>query len=96
MKTPLQLLKDKRSSAVIDVRAIEIQLARLNESAEPTMIKADLRSVAAMFHEYIATLDESIHDIECVMLASKPMLLLSAIGLTHSAEDQLASLPWIA
>jgi hypothetical protein len=71
MNTPLQLLKDKRSSAVIDVRAIEIQLARLNESAEPTRIKADLRSVAAMFHEYIATLDESIHDIECVMLAVK-------------------------
>ena len=70
MKTPVQLLKDRRSSAVKDVRAIEIQLAHLNESAEPTRIKADLRSIAAMFHEYIATLDESIHDIECVMLAS--------------------------
>ena len=96
MKTLLQLLKEKRSSAVIDVRAIEIQLARLNESAEPTRIKADLRSVAAMFREYIATLDESIHDMECVMLVSKPMLLLSPIGLTHSAGDHVASLQWKA
>jgi len=96
MNIPLQLLKDKRSSAVIDVRAIEIQLAHLNELAEPTRIKADLRSVAAMFHEYIATLDESIHNIEDVMRVSKPMLPLSPIGLTHSAEDHVASLPWIA
>ena len=77
MNTPLQLLKDKRSSALIDARRVEIQLARLNESAEPTRIKTDLRSVAGMFYEYIATLDESIHDIECVMRVSKPMLLLS-------------------
>jgi len=77
MNTPLQLLKDERSSAVIDVRSIEIQLACLNESAEPTRTKTDLRSVAGMFYEYIATLDESIHNIEDVMRVSKPMLLLS-------------------
>ena len=78
MNTPLQLLKDKHSSAVIDARTIEIHLARLNsESAEPTRIKNDMRSVAGMFHDYIATLDESILNIECVMRVSKPMLLLS-------------------
>jgi hypothetical protein len=79
MNTPLQLLKDKRSSAVIDARTIEINLARLNnESAEATTrIKFAMRSVEGMFHDYIATLDESIHDIECVMRVSKPMLLLS-------------------
>ena len=77
MNTPLQLLKDKRSSAVIDARTIEIHVARLNsESAEPTRIKI-MRSVAGMFHDYIATLDESILNIECVMRVSKPMLLLS-------------------
>lgn len=76
MNTPLQLLKDKRSSALIDARRIEIQLARLNESAESTRIKID-RSVAEMFYEYIAELDESIHNIEDVMRVSKPMLLLS-------------------
>lgn len=72
MNTPLQLLKDKRSSTLIDARRIEIQLACLNESDEPTRIKID-RSVAEMFYEYIAELDESIHDIECVMLVSRPM-----------------------
>jgi hypothetical protein len=77
MNIPLQLLKDKRSSAVIDVRSIENQLSCLNESAEPTRIKTDLRSVAVMFYEYIATLDESIHNIEDVMRVSKPMLPLS-------------------
>lgn len=76
MNTPLQLLKDKRSSALIDARTIEIQLARPNESDEPIRIKID-RYVAEMFYEYIAELDESIHDIECVMRVSKPMLLLS-------------------
>jgi hypothetical protein len=56
----LQLLRDKRSSAVIDVETIEAQLARLTESAEACGIKTNLRSVAKLYREYIATLDESI------------------------------------
>jgi hypothetical protein len=56
----LQLLRDKRSSAVIDVETIEAQLARLTESAEACGIKMNLRSVAKLYREYIATLDESI------------------------------------
>ena len=60
MNSSLQLLRDKRSSAEIDVRTIEAHLARLTESAEAAGIKTNLRSVARLFHEYIATLDESI------------------------------------
>jgi hypothetical protein len=56
----LKLLRDKRSSAVIDVQNIEAQLARLTESAEACGIKTNLRSVAKLYREYIATLDEFI------------------------------------
>jgi len=61
MASFLQLLRDKRSSAVIDVQTIEAQLAHLAESAEACGIKTNLRSVAKLYREYIATLDESIH-----------------------------------
>jgi ABC-type transporter Mla subunit MlaD len=60
MSSSLQLLRDKRSSAAIDARTVEAQLARLTESAEAAGIKTNLRSVAKLFHDYIATLDESI------------------------------------
>ena len=63
MASFLQLLRDKRSSAVIDVQTIEAQLAQLadlTESAEACGIKTNLRSVAKLYREYIATLDESI------------------------------------
>jgi ABC-type transporter Mla subunit MlaD len=63
MSSPLQLLRDKRSSAVIDARTVEAQLARLTESAEAAGIKTNLRSVAKLFHDYIATLDESIQQV---------------------------------
>jgi hypothetical protein len=56
----LQLLKAKRSSALIDARKMEAQLACLNESAEAAGIKTNLRSVARMFREHIAALDEAI------------------------------------
>jgi hypothetical protein len=56
----LQLLKSKRSSALIDARKAEAQLTLLNESADTAGIKTNLLSVALMFHEYIASLDEAI------------------------------------
>jgi len=56
----LQLLKAKRSSALIDARKMESQLARLNESAEAAGIKTNIRYVARMFREQIAALDEAI------------------------------------
>jgi ABC-type transporter Mla subunit MlaD len=63
MSSSLQLLRDKRSSAAIDARTVEAQLARLTESAEAAGIKTNLRSVAKLFHDYIATLDESIQQV---------------------------------
>jgi hypothetical protein len=59
----LQLLRDKRSSAVIDVQTVEAQLAHLAESAKSCGIRANLRSVAKLYREYIATLDESIQTV---------------------------------
>jgi hypothetical protein len=63
MPSFLQLLRDKRSSAVIDVQTMEAQLAHLTESAEACGIKTNLRSVAKLYREYIATLDESIQTV---------------------------------
>jgi hypothetical protein len=48
---------------VKDARTVETQLARLTESAEAAGIKTNLRSVAKLFHDYIATLDESIQQV---------------------------------
>ena len=60
MKTPLQLLKAKRSSALMDARKMEAQLARLNKEAEAAGIGTNLRCIVQMFRDYIATLDEAI------------------------------------
>jgi hypothetical protein len=60
LNTPLQLLKAKRSSALIDARKMEAQLARLNQSAETTGIAINGRRIVQMFREYVATLDEAI------------------------------------
>jgi hypothetical protein len=60
LNSTLQLLKAKRSSALIDVRKMEAQLARLNKSAEAAGIETNLRCVARMFREQIAALDEAI------------------------------------
>jgi chorismate mutase len=60
LTTTLQLLKAKRSSAIKDARKIEAQLARLNESAEATGIKTNLRYVTRLFRDHIAALDEAI------------------------------------
>jgi hypothetical protein len=60
LNTPLQLLKAKRSSALMDARKMEVQLARLNKEAEAAGMGTNLRYGATMFRDYIATLDEAI------------------------------------
>jgi hypothetical protein len=60
LNSPLQLLKAKRSSALMDARKMEAQLARLNQSAENAGITTNIRSILRMFRDYIATLDEAI------------------------------------
>jgi hypothetical protein len=57
---PLKLLKQKRSSALIDARRIEAQLTRLSNSAATAGIRTNLICIAGMFRDYIATLDEAI------------------------------------
>lgn len=58
--SPLKLLKQKRSSAVIDARRIESQLTRLSNSAATAGIRTNLVCIVGMFRDYIATLDEAI------------------------------------
>jgi hypothetical protein len=58
--SPLQLLKQKRSSALIDARRIEAQLTRLSNSAATAGIRTNQLCIAGMFRDYIATLDEAI------------------------------------
>lgn len=60
MNPTLQLLKAKRSSALIDTRKMEAQLARLNESADAAGIRTNLSCITGMFRDYIASLDEAI------------------------------------
>jgi hypothetical protein len=63
MQTPncsLQLLKQKRSSAMIDVGSIEARITRLTNSTATAGIRTNLLCVEGMFREYIATLDEAI------------------------------------
>jgi hypothetical protein len=58
--SPLKLLKQKRSSALIDARRMEAQLTRLSNSAATVGIRTNLVRIVGMFHDYIATLDEAI------------------------------------
>jgi hypothetical protein len=60
----LKLLKAQRSSALIDARKMEAQLARLNRSAEAARTKTYLRYVARLFRDYIRTLDEDIRSAQ--------------------------------
>jgi hypothetical protein len=60
LNSPLQLLRAKRSSALMDARMMEAQIVRLNESAENAGITTNLRSILQMFRDYVATLDEAI------------------------------------
>jgi hypothetical protein len=57
---PLQLLKQKRSSALIDARQIEAKLLRLSNSTATAGIRTNLLCIVGMFRDYIATLDEDI------------------------------------
>jgi hypothetical protein len=56
----LKLLKAKRTSALKDAQKMEAQLARLNRDAEAAGIATNLRCIAQMFRDYIASLDEAI------------------------------------
>jgi len=60
LNSALKLLKAQRSSALIDARKMEAQLARLDESPEAVGGKTYLRYVARMFRDQIAMLDEAI------------------------------------
>jgi hypothetical protein len=60
LNSPLQLLKAKRSSALMDARKMEAQLAHLNQSAENAGITTNLHSILQMFRDHVATLDEDI------------------------------------
>lgn len=60
MNPTLQLLNAKRSSALIDARKMEDQLARLSESADSAGIRTNLSCITRMFRDYIASLDEAI------------------------------------
>jgi hypothetical protein len=58
--SPLHLLEQKRSSAMIDIGNIETRLTRLSNSTATAGIRTNLLCVVGMFREYIATLDEAI------------------------------------
>ena len=64
--SPLQLLKQKRSSAMIDIGNIEARLTRLSNSTATAGLRTNLLCVVGMFREYIATLDEAIGDFVVV------------------------------
>jgi hypothetical protein len=56
----IQLLEQKRSSAMIDIGNIEGRLTRLSNSTATGGIRTNLLCVVGMFREYIATLNEAI------------------------------------
>jgi hypothetical protein len=56
----LQLLEQKRSSAMVDIVSIEARLTHLGNSTATAGIRTNLLSVVGMFREYIATLDQAI------------------------------------
>jgi hypothetical protein len=60
LNSPLKLLKQKRSSALIDARRIEAKLTRLSNSAATAGRRTNLVCIVGMFRDYIATLDEAI------------------------------------
>jgi hypothetical protein len=60
LNSPLRLLRQKRSSALIDARRIEAHLSRLSNSAATAGMRINLVCIEGMFRDYIATLDEAI------------------------------------
>jgi hypothetical protein len=74
LNSPLQLLRQKRSSALIDARSIEAKLSRLSNSTATVGIRTNLLCIVGMFRDYIATLDEAI-GISVVKMRELPALL---------------------
>jgi hypothetical protein len=60
LNSPLQLLRQKRSSALIDARRIEAKLSRLSNSPATGGLRTTLLSVVGMLRDYIVTLDQAI------------------------------------
>ena len=60
LNSPLQLLRQKRSSALIDARRIEAKLSRLSNSPATVGLRTNLLSVVGMLRDYIVTLDQAI------------------------------------
>ena len=60
MNSTLKLLKAKRTSALVDARKMEAQLARLDKEAEAAGIATNLRYIVKMYRDYSATLEEAI------------------------------------
>jgi hypothetical protein len=60
LNSPIQLLRQKRSSALIDARSIEAKLNGLSNSTATVGKRTNLLCVAGMLRDYIATLDEAI------------------------------------
>jgi hypothetical protein len=56
----LELLKAKRTSALVDARKMEAKLARLGKEAEAAGIATNLRCIVGMYRDYSATLDEAL------------------------------------
>ena len=60
LNSALRLLKAQRSSALIDARKMESELARVNNSGEAARTKTYLRYVARLFRDHVVMLDEAI------------------------------------
>ena len=60
LNSSLQLLRQKRSSALIDTRRIEAKISRLSDSASTVELRTNLLCIVEMLRDYIITLDEAI------------------------------------
>ena len=60
LNSPLQLLRQKRSSALIDAHRIDVKLGRLSNSPASVGLRTNLLSVVGMLRDYIVTLDQAI------------------------------------
>jgi hypothetical protein len=60
LNSALQLLTQKRLSALIDARRIEAKLTRLSNSTATIGLRTNLTCIAGMLRDYIATLDQAI------------------------------------
>ena len=60
MNPTLKLLKAKRTSALVDARKMEAQLAHLDKEAEAAGVGTNLRHIVGMYRDYSSTLEEAI------------------------------------